>query len=376
MAAVSVSVGDMASVRDMTVPDSIWTSRPADLYGRRDHDRFLTALWGVRTVLGGLSAASRWTPSRVTPVGRTHRATVIDRTLVAPDVVALTLADSDGGLLPSWTPGGHIDVQLPSGRRRQYSLSGPPGRRTDYRIAVRRIADGGGGSIEMHDSFDVGDTLLFEGPRNAFYLGTSERDVLFVIGGIGVTPILPMMRAAAQRGINWRAIYAGRSREYMPLLDEVLAVAPDRVSVWADDERGGLASVEDLLADAGPKTAVYVCGPTAMLEAVRVARDEHADAPLHYERFSPPPIVDGIPFELELARSRQVLSIPANRSALEVLLDRDPTTAYSCQQGFCGTCKVKVLAGQVDRRGRTAESDDEMLVCVSRSDGGRLVIDA
>jgi len=153
-------------------------------------------------------------------------------------------------------------------------------------------------------------------------------------------------------------------------------VAPDRVTVWADDEHGRFAGVEDLLAGAGPKTAVYVCGPTPMLEAVRAARAEFAGAPLHYERFSPPPVIDGIPFELELARSQRVLSVPANRSALDVMLDRDPTTAYSCQQGFCGTCKVKVLAGRVDRRGRTAEGDDEMLVCVSRARGDRVVIDA
>ena len=315
-------------------------------------------------------------PSRVESVRRTTTAVVIKRELIAPDVVALTLADPDGGLLPSWTPGAHIDVRLPSGRRRQYSLCGSPGRRTDYRIAVRRIAEGGGGSIEMHDTFDVGDTLEFEGPRNAFYLGTDEREVLFVIGGIGVTPILPMIQMAQQRGINWRAVYAGRSREYMPLLDEVVAVAPDRVTVWADDERGRIPTAADLLAGAGPATAVYVCGPTAMLESVRTARNEHADAPLHYERFGPPPVVDGVPFELELARSQRVLGVPANRSALDVMLDRDSTTAYSCQQGFCGTCKVKVLGGQVDRRGRTAEGDDEMLVCVSRAKSGRVVIDA
>src|SRR5258708_4724347 len=189
------------------VPESIWASRPADLYGRRERDRFATVLWGVRALFGGFAATSRWEPSRVTPVRRTLAAVVTKRELVAPDVVALTFADPDGGLLPSWTPGGHIDVQLPSGRRRQYSLCGPPGRRTDYRIAVRRIADGGGGSIEMHDAFAVGDTLIFEGPRNAFYLGSAERDVLFVLGGIGVTPILPMMQAATQRGIDWRAIY-------------------------------------------------------------------------------------------------------------------------------------------------------------------------
>ncbi|MGE2814633.1 PDR/VanB family oxidoreductase [Mycobacterium heidelbergense] len=351
-------------------------SRPADLYGRRDRDRLGAVLWGIRTVIGGFASVSRWEPSRVKPVRRSQAAVVTKRELAAPDVVALTLADPDGGLLPSWTPGGHIDVQLPSGRRRQYSLCGPPGRRTDYRIAVRRIADGGGGSIEMHDAYDVGDTLVFEGPRNAFYLGTAEREVLFVIGGIGVTPILPMLQVAQQRGIDWRAVYAGSSREYMPFLDEVVAVAPERVTVWADDEHGGVAGVDDLLAGAGPTTAVYVCGPSGMLEAVRVARNEHADAPLHYERFSPPPVVDGVPFELQLARSNRVLRVPANRSALDVMLDHDPTTAYSCQQGFCGTCKVKVLAGQVDHRGRTAVGDDEMVVCVSRAKGDRLVIDA
>ena len=356
--------------------ESIWTSRPADIYGRRKRDRLYTALWGVSVVLRWFSATTRWKPSRVVPVGRTHTAVVTKRELVAPDVVALTLADVGGGLLPSWTPGGHIDVQLPSGRRRQYSLCGPPGRRTDYRIAVRRIADGGGGSIEMHDAFDVGDSLVFEGPRNAFYLGAGERDVLFVIGGIGVTPILPMLHAAQQRGINWRAVYAGSSREYLPLLDEVVSVAPDRVTVWADDEHGRFATADDLLVDAGPATAVYVCGPTPMLESVRIARDEYANAPLHYERFSPPPVVDGVPFELELARSRRVLTVPANRSALDAMLDDDPTTAYSCRQGFCGTCKVKVVGGQVDRRGRTAEGDGEMLVCVSRATGGRVVVDA
>lgn len=356
--------------------ESIWTSRPADLYGRRDRDRLATLLWGIRMLFGGFASASRWEPSWVKPVRRMQSAVVTRRELVTPDVIALTLADPQGGLLPSWTPGGHIDVQLPSGRRRQYSLCGPPGRRTDYRIAIRRIADGGGGSIEMHDAFDMGDTVMFEGPRNEFYLGTAERDVLFVIGGIGVTPMLPMIHVAAQRGINWRAIYAGSSREYMPFLAEVVSVAPDRVTVWADDEHGRIATVDDLLAGAGPTTAVYVCGPTAMLEAVRLARDKYAGAPMHYERFSPPPVVDGIPFELELARSRRALSVPASRSALDVMLDRDPTTAYSCQQGFCGTCKVKVLAGQVDRRGRTAEGDDEMLVCVSRAKSNRVVIDA
>lgn len=355
---------------------AIWESRPADLYGRRKRDRMYTALYGVGTLFGGLASASRWTPTRISPVQRANTAVITKRELLTPDVVALTLSDPQGGLLPSWTPGAHIDVRLPSGRRRQYSLCGSPGRRTDYRIAVRRIADGGGGSLEMHDSFNVGDTCEFEGPRNAFYLVTDEHEVLFVIGGIGVTPILPMIQTAQQRGISWRAVYAGRSRDDMPLLEEVVTVAPDRVTVWADDERGRIPAAADLLADAGPNTAVYVCGPSAMLESVRTVRDEHANAALHYERFGPPPVVDGVAFELELARSQRVLTVPANRSALDVMRDRDSAIAYSCQQGFCGTCKVKVLAGQVDRRGSTAEGDDEMLVCVSRARAGRVVINA
>lgn len=139
---------------------------------------------------------------------------------------------------------------------------------------------------------------------------------------------------------------------------------------------GRFAGVDELLAGAGPTTAVYACGPTAMLEAVRAARVEFVTAPLHYERFTPPPVVGAVAFELELARSRRVFGVPADRSALSVMLDRDPTTPYSCRQGFCGTCKVKVLAGQIDHRGRLGVGADEMLVCVSRADGHRVVIDA
>ena len=353
----------------------IWKARPRDLYHPRERDHFYTAVWGLVTLFNAASAVLSRDPSPAEPMQRTIAAVVTDRTMLTPDSAALTLADPDGGLLPSWTPGAHIDVRLPSGRRRQYSLSGPPGRRTDYRIVVRRLDDGGGGSVEMHETFGVGDALLFEGPRNAFQLGRGERDALFVIGGIGVTPMLPMIREARQRGINWRAFYAGRSREYMPLLGEVLAVAPERVTVWADDERGRFPETAELLAGAGPDTAVYVCGPAEMLEAVRIERDKCAGAPLHYERFSPPPVVGGVPFELELARSGRVLSIPADRSALDVLLDLDPTTPCSCRQGFCGTCRVTVRAGEVDHRGRIAEAADEMLVCVSRAGGPRVVID-
>jgi len=354
---------------------SVWRSRPAGLYGRRGDDWAYTTLCGAVAMLGGLSALSRWDPTVVPAVLRTTTAVVTERLFLTPDVVALTLADPARGLLPAWTPGAHIELQLPSGRRRQYSLCGPPGRRTDYRIAVRRLDAGRGGSREIHDDLTEGDRVVFAGPRNAFSLGASDRDVLFVIGGIGVTPILPMIQQVQSSGLDWQAVYAGRDRQHMPLLDQVLAAAPERVTVWADSEHGRPPYAADLLNAAGPLTAVYVCGPPGLIDIVRTARNAHVSAALRYERFSPGPVVNGAPFELQLASTGQVLDVPADRSALDVMIDNDPATPSSCRHGFCGTCRVKVLAGEVQRRGTATEAHDEMLVCVSRSDAGRVVID-
>lgn len=304
-----------------------------------------------------------------------------DRAMVAEDVVALTLEDRAGRPLPSWHPGAHLDVFLPSGRLRQYSLCGDPRDRSRYRVAVRRVPDGNGGSEEIHDTLAPGAILHVRGPRNAFRL-VDAPSYLFVAGGIGITPILPMLRAVVAAGDRpWRLVYTGRDRASMPFVDEITALAgpegAERVVLWPDDVHG-VPDGRRILAQAPPGAALYTCGPPAMIEAIRAVVPDPTVDTLHYERFSPAPVRGGSPFTVRLARSGSVVDVAADETALAAVLRTRPDQAYSCQQGFCGTCRVRVLAGAVDHRDTRltpSERTTEMLLCVSRGDG-ELVIDA
>lgn len=308
------------------------------------------------------------------------------RRLVATDddVVELTLVPVDGGTLRGWHAGAHIDVYLPSGRTRQYSLCGDPDNAGEYRIAVRRISYGGGGSIEMH-SFDVGQTIDISAPRNAFMMplpGSSSRAerLHFIAGGIGITPILPMVRLAAQLGVPWSMCYTGRHRGSMPFLEELLALG-NQVQVRTDDDHGLPSAAELLEGVEHGRTAVFACGPPLMIDTVRQSIPLDSGTELHVERFSPLPVVDGAPFELELAHGGDVVEVSGIESALVALRGARPNVSYSCQQGFCGTCVQQVLAGEVDHRDNTLTDEQrqsgQMLVCVSRAKAGsgRLVLD-
>lgn len=318
-------------------------------------------------------------------VDRSLHLMVRERSVVAADqdVVALSLGAHDGGELPRWRPGAHLDVTLPSGAVRQYSLCGDPRDRFSYRIAVRRIPNGSGGSIELHDGVSVGDVLGVKGPRNAFplattgHLNTGTRRFHFVAGGIGITPILPMLAVATELGLPWTMTYTGRSRESIPFRDE-LARYGDRITIRTDDE-DGLPTPADLLPPLHPDLAVYCCGPAPMLNVVRDAVAECDGAELHFERFSAPPIENGVPFQVQLGIGGPVLEVGADQSALAAVLTSRPGTPHSCRQGFCGTCKVKVLAGRPDHRDslltETQRAEGQMLLCVSRADGERLVLD-
>ncbi|MFG1999305.1 PDR/VanB family oxidoreductase [Spirillospora sp. NPDC048911] len=336
------------------------TSRiPPDLRGRRSRDPFWVA---VSALFHGIHRVrSLRTPvlPNIRPVDRSLTLVVREVRREAVDVISLRLAASDGGVLPTWQPGCHLDLLLPSGRRRQYSLCGDPADRRSYRVAVRRLPDGGGGSAEVHEELAEGSTIKVQGPRNAFPFLASE-SYLFLAGGIGITPILPMVKAAERIGADWRLIYTGRSRATLPFLDELAELPSSRVEIRTDDEHGP-PDCADLLRDAG--TSVYCCGPAGMIDGVRAA---FSAGTLHYERFTPPPIVDGRPFQIELARTGAVIDVPADRSALEAIKEVLPSVAYSCRQGFCGTCRVGVLDGT---------ADDSMLICVSRAQGGRLTLD-
>ncbi|WP_016890216.1 2Fe-2S iron-sulfur cluster-binding protein [Mycobacteroides abscessus] len=300
------------------------------------------------------------------------------------NVISLVLTAPDLSVLPPWRPGAHLDLVLPSGRQRQYSLCGDPNDRRRYRIAVRRIPDGGGGSVEIHDQLSLGAALTVKGPRNAFPFaipghGSPSQRLHFVAGGIGITPILPMAHLAQQLALDWTMVYTGRNRDSMPFLAEAQGFG-DRVTIVTDDTAGGeLPSAERLLGDTREGTAVYCCGPAPMVSALLGALRQARKVEFHYERFSAPPVINGRPFQIKLARSGGTFNVPAERTALDVIRQHRPDVMYSCQQGFCGTCKVRVLAGTVEHRDSTLLDTErqrgDMLVCVSRAKGSRLTLD-
>ncbi|GAA4421073.1 PDR/VanB family oxidoreductase [Actinokineospora soli] len=339
---------------------------PPDLYGRPRPDRLFGALVPVVEAYRRLSLRSAKGQPPARPVDRDLRVVVRSVVGEAEGVVSLVLADPSGARLPAWRPGCHVDVVLPSGTVRQYSLCGEPADLRTYRIAVRLV---GSGSAEAH-GLEPGTPLVLRGPRNAFpFVGHGP--CLFIAGGIGITPILPMVRHAAARGADWRLVYTGRSRAALPFLDELASLrTTDRVEVRTDDEHG-LPTAADLLGRAPSGAAVYVCGPVPVIELVKAAWPGR----FHAERFSPPPVVDGSPFELQLGAGGPVVPVGADESALEALRRARPDVAYSCRQGFCGTCKVRVLSGAVEHRGRALSEEDTMLVCVSRAAGDRVVLD-
>ncbi|RDI54033.1 PDR/VanB family oxidoreductase [Nocardia mexicana] len=368
----------------MTTRRPVPAQPPADLYGKQRPDR------AIRVFHTLAESRLRWTTlvNRKDPAGhvddRRLALMVVERRVEAhdTDVISLQLIAPDGRELPPWRPGAHLDLELPSGKLRQYSLCGDPADRHSYRIAVRRIPDGGGGSLEVHEALPTGSRVTVRGPRNAFPFvlpghGSDAARVHFVAGGIGITPILPMVRMAHRLGVDWSMVYAGRSRDTIPFLDEIESFG-GRVTVRTDDEYG-LPTAADLLPGPGPETAVYCCGPVPMTSAIAAAVRDLPGVELHSERFSAPPVVDGTPFAVELARTGEVVEVAADRSALEEVLKVRPDVAYSCRQGFCRTCKVRVLSGTVDHRDAVLTPDEradgEMLICVSRCAGERLVLD-
>ncbi len=350
---------------------------PPDLRGRQRPDRLFALLGALITSLEWIASGAYIRRPQPRQVDRELHLVVDEVRVEAHDARSFRLVAAGGAELPSWQPGSHLQVRLPSGRRRHYSLCGDAVDRRSYRIAVRRLANGGGGSRELHDSVGVGSTLTAHGPRNTFPYA-SAAGYLFLAGGIGITPILPMVKQAAADGAPWQLVYTGRSRASMPFLDELAALDPSRIHIRPYDQYGFPSSGAELLEYAPPGTTVYCCGPGSMIANVRRDLPASAAVAVHYERFCAPPIVDGTPFEVALIRSNRVLTVPADRSALDLIREEVPDIAYSCQQGFCGTCRTRVLSGEVDHRDRVLtdhERADTMTICVSRSRRDRIALD-
>jgi ferredoxin-NADP reductase len=356
---------------------------PPNPFRRQRRDVFVGVAGVVIAGMEALSGATR----RVRLPGETDRTRLLGvagREVVAHDdnVVALTFVAADGAPLPRWHPGAHIDVHLPSGLLRQYSLCGDPDVEDSYRIAVRRIPDGGGGSVEMH-GLEIGDEVTTHGPRNAFPLtvpgyGSPTRRFRFIAGGIGITPILPMLAVAERIGVDWSMVYAGRSRESLPFIDE-LSRFGHRIEVRTDDV-SGVPTAAELLGDCPDGTTVYSCGPAPMLTGIRAALVGRDDVELHFERFAAPPVVDGREFSVSIASTGQEIVVGADETLLTALRRGGVTAPYSCQQGFCGTCRTQVVAGAVDHRDALLTDPEReggtMLVYISRSaDAERLILD-
>ncbi len=334
----------------------------------------MRALAVIVTGYEKMSGFSGYLRPQTAVVDRRVRVRVVSACAEADDVRSLRFEPIGGLELPPWHPGAHVDVELPSGRLRQYSLCGDPDERGHYLIAVRRIAEGGGGSVELH-TLQPGAELTLRGPRNAFPFLDVDR-YLFVAGGIGSTPILPMLRAAIAHGADWTLVYTGRTRASMPFLAELGTLDQARVHIWPDDEYG-VPDGPTIVALAPAGAALYTCGPPPMIAAIRAALPSERVASLHCERFSPPPVVGGRPFEAVLARSGHVVPVAAGETALAAIRRVLPDVAYSCQQGFCGTCPAPLLGGDVEHRDRCLTDEQRgtrMAICVSRADG-RVTLD-
>ena len=303
---------------------------------------------------------------------------------VATDVVALTLTPTDGTPLPAWTPGAHVELHLPSGRMRQYSLCGEP-EAAEWTVAVLRELAGRGGSAELHEIARPGLRLTVRGPRNRFPLVDAPAHLLLA-GGIGVTPLLAMARALTGRGTRPRMVYGGRTRASMAFTGELAILLGDDLRLVPQDT-DGLPDLAALLAGTAPGTAVYCCGPGPMIEAVRAACEAaRRSADLRVELFAAPadaPAVDtsgDTAFDVVLARSGRTLTVPADRPLLDTLREAVPALSYDCEQGYCGACEARVLAGIPEHRD-TVLTDEEraagttMMVCVGRARTPLLTLD-
>ncbi len=306
---------------------------------------------------------------------------VAGRRNAAEGVVVLDLADPSGAGLPAWAPGAHVDLVLSAELVRPYSLCGDAADRTTYRVGVLREPDGRGGSVAVHDRLAVGAPVHVRGPRNHFPLVTSPR-YLFVAGGIGITPLVPMVAEAEAAGAQWQLVYGGRSRRSMAFADDLTVQYGSKVVLRPQDQEG-LLDLDALLGTLSPDTLVYCCGPEPLLLAVEAACASWPAGSLHVERFSPK--TQGEPvlstsFEVELAASGRTVVVLPDQSILQAVEGAGVQVLSSCQEGTCGTCETPLLEGLADHRDslltlEEQQAQDTIFICVSRAACPKLVLD-
>lgn len=311
---------------------------------------------------------------------RTDQLVVVDRIQRSTSVTEFVLERANGRRLPDWAPGAHIDVVLPSGKIRQYSLCGDRWAPNQYRIAVQRDDAGTGGSLEIHEEIHLGETVSFGGPRNNFHLAPAQ-NYRFIAGGIGITAVLPMIEQAEKLNLEWQLLYLGRTAERMAY-QNLAQQYPGQVTMHTSIDQGR-ASIRQWLGELPEDTMVYACGPEAMLEALPEECPELPEQFLRTERFTntlAEATVSSEPYEIVLSRSGKVINAPGTAPVTDVLARAGVDVITSCAKGVCGTCEVDVVEGEIDHRDAILDDDERaantcMFPCVSRALSKRLVLD-
>jgi phthalate 4,5-dioxygenase reductase subunit len=297
-------------------------------------------------------------------------------------VRCFTLVPSDVGAgLPRFTAGSHISVETNTGTERQYSLCNDPDEEDCYVIAVQREQEGRGGSLWMHEHVEAGSLLTIKPPLNNFSLADTAQHHLLIAGGIGITPVLSMVRVLAKQGKSFNTIYLSRSKADAAFLDVLSSEFGGSTQIRHDDEGEDLFDLASALKPRRAGTHVYCCGPSGLMNAVESLTRDWAPETVHFERFSNQIVSNQAgdrSFAVKLAKSGLTVEVGANQSILDALLQRGISVAYSCCEGTCGTCVVKVLDGVPDHRDAvlTAQEKDRLIaICCSRARSDVLILD-
>jgi phthalate 4,5-dioxygenase reductase subunit len=293
---------------------------------------------------------------------------------IARDIHLFELRDPAGAALPPFTAGAHITVEAPNGSLRKYSLCNDPAERDRYVIAVKRDVHGHGGSVSLVDGAKVGDRVEVSDPRNAFELAPRAPSHLFIAGGIGITPIMAMVRAVAREGTPFKLVYLTRSKEDTPFLQELSAPAL-RGQVTTHHDGGDPAQSFDLwpLLEKPTQGHIYACGPRPLLEAVRDMTGHWSPSAVHFESFLDAQAQarpEDTPFTAVLANSGARIEVAPGVSILDAMRAHGHDAPSSCESGTCGTCKTRLLAGEAEHRDMALaedEKNDWIMICVSRA---------
>jgi phthalate 4,5-dioxygenase reductase component len=301
---------------------------------------------------------------------------------IADGIHLLEFRDTGGNPLPQFSAGAHITVRVPNGMLRKYSLCNDPAERDRYLVAVKREVAGRGGSATLIDRAKPGDELLVTAPVNDFALPQRAQDFLFIAGGIGITPIMAMIRQVQAEGKRFRLYYLTRSPETTAFMQELSKSEFDGKVVIHHDygDPANSLDLKPVLAERKNREHLYCCGPRPLMEAVRDMTDHWSSTAVHFEAFSDADIhkANDRPFKVKLAKSGTVLDIPADKTIMEVLREHGLDVPSSCETGTCGTCRTKLLAGQADHRDLVLhehERGNTIMICVSRAKSDEIVID-